>query len=237
MRFDELKENYFIDEQNEKRRSVRYNILNSFIVLNDDSVFEVVDISTGGFSVKVQTHDDFDKFPERAELEALICLPIGKYPIKFETKRRSPSNMTAGFAFRKILPRSREAISKSFDIITLAHGMQLMKLDKSGNKTWLHSNTGSDLIFHFKDGDLTSFTIFLQKDFVSWSSKNGLNTGKINFNFSPQDVSVDLLNKKLNSLVPDQGISVSKVKKFSRFINSNKSMQIKLKTWVLEKLK
>ena len=234
MNFTELKENFFIDEQSEQRRSVRYNILNSAIIFNDKE-FELVDISTGGFSIKVESHQDLETFEPRKELDAILVLPLGKFPIKFETKRRNPSNMTAGFGFRKIPQRSRDAIVKSFDMVTLAHGMKLIQLTEP-NKSWLHSDTGGDFVFHFENKVLKSFTIFMQKEFISWNMETGLNTGKIDFNFDPKDDSEELLNLKLSSLIPDKGISRSKIKRLASFIKANQSMQGKLKDWILEKL-
>ena len=155
---------------------VRLNLSHELFRLDrNGKIFSVVDLSEGGFSLRIIDPEDLILFTLASEVTGTLNMDGKKVPVKAVVKHVRPDGV--GCAFQGLDPDSARVIGEFLDPATL--GGELRPVPTPDNRgLWYHGPSGTDLLlWRGVDGQFNRLLLLVFGTFVQWDSDEGLSTG------------------------------------------------------------
>jgi hypothetical protein len=164
----------------ERRRVPRLNVTTEQFRMSgpkgDGKIYSVVDLSTGGMSLRLLDSADLAQFSLAQVIEGTINLRREKFPIK--ARVRWLKNDAIGAEFENMESKTIQALKDFFDPEALGQELRPVPAQEEG-ALWYHGPSGTDLLFWRKpDGSYHRFAIFLMGSYAQWDEQSGLATGR-----------------------------------------------------------
>ena len=217
----------------ERRRIPRLSVTeDQFKISQNGKIFPVVDLSRGGFAIRVLEKRDFALFTLGAAVVGTLNLHGNKYPV--QARVRHLGRDMAGCEFESL---SQEVVA-AFKANLLPENLGKYLRPIPATRTdllWYHGRSGTDLLINRTPaGDLEGLIAFFIGSFVQWDEGDGLSTGTSahSFEASENHGAVRFESLLLNR---DQSIDSDKLTIAKTLILSS-NLPEDLKSWCVSQL-
>ena len=221
--------------QSSERRNLPRLILTTeqFRLNQNGKLFPMGDLSKKGMGFLLTEPEDRLLFIVGHSIEGILNLLRQRYPVK--AKVRSVSADRVGCEFESPSADLIKAIDAVMDPKRLGESLKPMPAGVTG-MLWYHGAMGTDLFFtRSVDGQYSSFTLYVFRDFVQWDREKDLQTGSTH-GVSGANPSEGALRHQTLELKPDDAADPKKLDIAKTLILSSK-LPLELQKWCIRHLK